>query len=52
MTIKSRSHISVLKLRIADFFSEDKWNIMYDSYMIPDSDLSKGTLRMLEVDID
>jgi heme/copper-type cytochrome/quinol oxidase subunit 2 len=50
MTIKVEAHQWYWSYEYADFFSEDNENIMYDSYMIPDSDLSEGTLRMLEVD--
>ena len=34
----------------ADFLNTDNEFIEYDSYLVPESDLEKGGLRMLEVD--
>ena len=34
----------------SDFINEDGEAIEYDSYMVPDSDLEDGQLRLLEVD--
>lgn len=40
----------VLVIRIPDFVNEDGESIEFDSYMIPDSDLEDGQLRLLDVD--
>ena len=40
----------ILKLPVPDFLNSDEELIDFDSYLVPESDLEDGALRMLEVD--
>jgi len=40
----------ILKYQYPDFYNVNNDFIEYDSYIVPESDLEIGTLRMLEVD--
>ena len=48
------AQLSINLIQIAyeysDFINEDGEAIEYDSYMVPDSDLEDGQLRLLDVD--
>lgn len=50
MCIVSEGHQWYWSYEYPDFLKEDGGFVEFDSYIIPDSDLEKGTLRMLEVD--
>jgi heme/copper-type cytochrome/quinol oxidase subunit 2 len=50
MTISAEGHQWYWSYQYSDFLNSDNDNIEFDSYIIPDSDLTEGTLRMLEVD--
>lgn len=50
MTIKVVGHQWYWSYEYSDFVNEDGDSIEFDSYMIPDSDLEDGQLRLLEVD--
>nr|UYG49471.1 cytochrome c oxidase subunit 2 [Rhizoctonia sp. AG-Fa] len=50
MTIKVAGHQWYWSYEYSDFINEDGEAIEYDSYMVPDSDLEDGQLRLLEVD--
>ena len=50
MTISAEGHQWYWSYQYSDFLSSSDDNIEFDSYIIPDSDLTEGTLRMLEVD--
>jgi heme/copper-type cytochrome/quinol oxidase subunit 2 len=50
MTISAEGHQWYWSYQYSDFLNSDNDNIEFDSYIIPDSDLEEGTLRMLEVD--
>ena len=50
MTIKAVGHQWFWSYELSDFVDEAGDAIEYDSYMIPESDLEDGQLRLLEVD--
>jgi cytochrome c oxidase subunit II len=50
MSILAEGHQWYWSYQYPDFLNEDNENIEFDSYIIPESDLEEGTLRMLEVD--
>ncbi|GAB2652379.1 hypothetical protein GCM10027068_35590 [Prescottella soli] len=50
MTIKAVGHQWYWSYEYSDFVNEDGESIEFDSYMIPDSDLEDGQLRLLDVD--
>ena len=50
MTIKAVGHQWFWSYELSDFVDEAGEAIEYDSYMIPESDLEDGQLRLLEVD--
>ena len=50
MTIKVIGHQWYWSYEYADFINENEESIDFDSYMVPDSDLEEGQLRLLEVD--
>lgn len=50
MSILAEGHQWYWSYQYPDFLNEDNENIEFDSYIVPDSDLEEGTLRMLEVD--
>ncbi|RSH94152.1 cytochrome c oxidase subunit 2 [Saitozyma podzolica] len=50
MTIKVVGHQWYWSYEYSDFVNDDGESIEFDSYMIPDSDLEDGQLRLLEVD--
>lgn len=50
MTIKVVGHQWYWSYEYSDFISESGDSIEFDSYMVPDSDLELGQLRLLEVD--
>lgn len=50
MTVKVVGHQWYWSYEYSDFINEDGESIDFDSYMIPDSDLEDGQLRLLDVD--
>jgi cytochrome c oxidase subunit 2 len=50
MTIKVVGHQWYWSYEYSDFVNEDNESIEFDSYMIPESDLEDGQLRLLDVD--
>lgn len=50
MTIKAAGHQWYWSYEYSDFLNEDGESIEFDSYMIPESDLEDGQLRLLDVD--
>jgi cytochrome c oxidase subunit II len=50
MTIVTEGHQWYWSYQYPDFLTSDGDAIEFDSYIVPDSDLEEGTLRMLEVD--
>nr|QWS06172.1 cytochrome c oxidase subunit 2 [Clonostachys rogersoniana] len=50
MTIVAEGHQWYWSYQYPDFINSDEEFIEFDSYIIPDSDLEEGALRMLEVD--
>lgn len=50
MTIKVVGHQWYWSYELSDFVDESGEAIEYDSYMVPESDLEDGQLRLLEVD--
>lgn len=50
MTISAEGHQWYWSYQYSDFLNSNNDNIEFDSYIIPDSDLDEGQLRMLEVD--
>jgi heme/copper-type cytochrome/quinol oxidase subunit 2 len=50
MTLKIEGHQWYWSYELADFLNDDNEYISFDSYMINESELEKGKLRMLEVD--
>lgn len=50
LTIKVVGHQWYWSYELCDFLDEGGEPIEYDSYMVPDSDLEDGQLRLLEVD--
>jgi cytochrome c oxidase subunit 2 len=50
MTIKVAGHQWYWSYEYSDFLNEDGEAIEFDSYMVPDSDLELGQLRLLDVD--
>lgn len=50
ITIKTLGHQWYWSYEYSDYFDKDNESINFDSYMIPEEDLEKGQLRLLEVD--
>ena len=50
ISLKIEAHQWYWTYEYADFLNDDDDFIMYDSYMVNESELEKGQLRMLEVD--
>ena len=50
LVIYGEGHQWYWSYQYPDFVNEDEEFIEYDSYIVPESDLEKGQLRMLEVD--
>ena len=50
MAILAEGHQWYWSYQYPDFLNSDNEFIEFDSYLIPESDLEDGTLRMLEVD--
>jgi cytochrome c oxidase subunit 2 len=50
MTVKAVGHQWYWSYELSDFVDADGEAIEYDSYMVPDSDIEDGALRLLEVD--
>ena len=50
MTILAEGHQWYWSYQYIDFLNNDDEYIEYDSYLVPESDLDAGALRMLEVD--
>lgn len=50
MTIKAVGHQWYWSYEYSDFITDDGESIEFDSYMVPESDLEQGQLRLLEVD--
>lgn len=50
MTIKVAGHQWYWSYEYSDFINEDGESIEFDSYMVPESDLELGQLRLLDVD--
>ena len=50
LTLCAEGHQWYWSYGYPEFNNEEDDNIEYDSYLVPDSDLEKGKLRMLEVD--
>lgn len=50
MTVKVAGHQWYWSVEYSDFINEDGESIEFDSYMVPETDLEDGQLRLLEVD--
>lgn len=50
MSVLAEGHQWYWSYQYPDFLNEDEEFIEFDSYIVPESDLDHGTLRMLEVD--
>jgi len=50
MSVLAEGHQWYWSYQYPDFLNEDEEFIEFDSYIVPESDLDNGTLRMLEVD--
>jgi len=50
MTVKVAGHQWYWSYEYSDYITEDGEALEFDSYMVPDSDLELGQLRLLEVD--
>lgn len=50
ITIKTLGHQWYWSYEYSDYLNEEGESIVYDSYMLPEEDLSSGQLRLLEVD--
>ena len=50
MTVKAAGHQWYWSYEYSDFLNEDGESIEFDSYMVPESDLADGQLRLLDVD--
>ena len=50
MTIKVVGHQWYWSVEYSDFITEDGESIEFDTYMVPETDLEEGQLRLLEVD--
>lgn len=50
MTVKAVGHQWYWSYEYSDFVNDDGESIEFDSYMVPDSDLEDGQLRLLDVD--
>jgi ubiquinol-cytochrome c reductase cytochrome b subunit len=50
MVVVAEGHQWYWSYQYPDFLSSDEETIEFDSYLVPESDLEEGTLRMLEVD--
>jgi heme/copper-type cytochrome/quinol oxidase subunit 2 len=50
LTLFAEAHQWYWSYQYPDFLGDDNEELEFDSYMVPESDLEKGKLRMLEVD--
>nr|YP_009511920.1 cytochrome c oxidase subunit 2 [Gracilariopsis mclachlanii]AXI97847.1 cytochrome c oxidase subunit 2 [Gracilariopsis mclachlanii] len=50
ITIKTLGHQWYWSYEYSDYLNDDGESIVYDSYMVPEEDLTLGQLRLLEVD--
>ena len=50
MSVLAEGHQSYWSYQYPDFLNSDEECIDFDSYLVPESDLEDGALRMLEVD--
>lgn len=50
MTVSVEGHQWYWSYEYPDFLSDDNEELEFDSYLVPESDLEEGRLRMLEVD--
>jgi len=50
LVVYGQGHQWYWNYQYPDFTSKDEYTIEFDSYIVPESDLEKGRLRMLEVD--
>jgi len=50
MTIKAAGHQWYWSYEYSDFINEDGESVEFDSYMVPETDLEDGQLRLLDVD--
>ena len=50
MTVSAEGHQWYWSYQYPDFLNMDDELIEFDSYLVPESDLEDGALRMLEVD--
>lgn len=50
MTIKVAGHQWYWSYEYSDYITEEGEALEFDSYMVPDSDLEPGQLRLLDVD--
>ena len=50
MTVKAIGHQWYWSYEYSDFLNEDGESIEFDSYMVPESDIEDGQLRLLDVD--
>lgn len=50
LTLFAEGHQWYWSYQYPDFLNEDEEELEFDSYLIPESDLEDGALRMLEVD--
>ena len=50
LTLFVEGHQWYWSYQYPDFLSDDNEELEFDSYLVPESDLEKGSLRMLEVD--
>lgn len=50
MTVKVAGHQWYWSYEYSDFINEDGESIEFDSYMVPETDLENGQLRLLDVD--
>lgn len=50
LTVKIVGHQWYWSYEYSDYYNEDEESLNFDSYMLPEEDLNKGHLRLLEVD--
>lgn len=50
MSVLAEGHQWYWSYQYPDFLNSDDESIEFDSYLVPESDLEDGALRMLEVD--
>jgi ubiquinol-cytochrome c reductase cytochrome b subunit len=50
MVVVAEGHQWYWSYQYPDFLTSDEETVEFDSYLVPESDLEEGTLRMLEVD--